>query len=64
MVLFEDARVPVANQIGETNGALRKGEGDSSGDMFGDLELAANAMGICEAGIEGVSPLQPPPGSE
>lgn len=51
-MIFEDARVPVANQIGETNGALRKGEGDQSGDMFGDLELAANALGICDAACE------------
>ncbi len=51
-MIFEDARVPVANQIGETNGALRRGEGDSSGDMFGDLELAANALGICDAACE------------
>ena len=51
-MIFEDARVPVANQIGETNGALRKGDGDTSGDMFGDLELAANALGICDAACE------------
>ena len=51
-LVFENARVPVANQIGETNGALRKGDGDSSGDMFGDLELAANALGICDAACE------------
>jgi alkylation response protein AidB-like acyl-CoA dehydrogenase len=51
-MIFEDARVPVANQIGATNGALRKGDGDSSGDMFGDLELAANALGICDAACE------------
>ncbi len=51
-MIFEDARVPVANQIGKTNGALRKGEGDSSGDMFGDLELASNALGICDAACE------------
>jgi alkylation response protein AidB-like acyl-CoA dehydrogenase len=48
-MIFEDARVPVANQIGDTNGALKKGDGDRSGDMFGDLELAANALGICDA---------------
>ena len=51
-MIFENARVPVANQIGETNGALYKGEGDSSGDMFGDLELAANGLGICDAACE------------
>ena len=51
-MIFDDARVPVANQIGETNGALKKGDGDRSGDMFGDLELAANALGICDAACE------------
>ena len=51
-MVFQDARVPVVNQIGETNGALRRSEGDSSGDMFGDLELAANGLGICDAACE------------
>jgi len=51
-MIFEDARVPVANQVGETNGALKKGEGDQSGDMFGDLELASNALGICDAACD------------
>ncbi|NKB48820.1 MAG: hypothetical protein GKS02_05570 [Alphaproteobacteria bacterium] len=51
-MVFENARVPVANQIGETDGALRRGDGDSSGDMFGDLELAANGLGICDAACE------------
>ncbi len=51
-MIFEDARVPVANQIGETNAGLRKGDGDRSGDMFGDLELASNALGICDAACE------------
>ena len=51
-MIFEDARVPVSNQIGETNRALHKGDGDSSGDMFGDLELAANALGICDSACE------------
>jgi alkylation response protein AidB-like acyl-CoA dehydrogenase len=32
--------------------ALHKGDGDSSGDMFGDLELAANALGICDSACE------------
>jgi acyl-CoA dehydrogenase len=51
-MIFENARVPVSNQIGETNMALHKGDGDSSGDMFGDLELAANALGICDSACE------------
>lgn len=51
-MVFQDARVPVANQIGATHGALAKSEGESSGDMFGDLELAANGLGICDAACE------------
>ncbi len=51
-MVFQDARVPVANQIGETNGALARSEGESSGDMFGDLELTANGLGICDAACE------------
>jgi alkylation response protein AidB-like acyl-CoA dehydrogenase len=51
-MVFQNARVPVANQIGETNGALARSEGESSGDMFGDLELTANGLGICDAACE------------
>lgn len=52
-MIFENARVPHANVVGEVNGAYRKSSGDTSGgDIFGDLELAANALGVCEAACE------------
>jgi alkylation response protein AidB-like acyl-CoA dehydrogenase len=53
-LIFENARVPHANIVGEVNGNGRiKGSGEmSSGDVFGDLELAANALGVCEAACE------------
>lgn len=53
-LIFEDARVPHTNIVGDVNGNGRiKGAGDqSSGDMFGDLELAANALGVCDAACE------------
>lgn len=51
---FENARVPHANIVGEVNGNGRiRGAGAlSSGDMFGDLELAANALGVCDSACE------------
>ena len=52
-LIFENARVPHANVIGEVNGAYRKSSGDTSGgDLFGDLELAANAIGVCDCACE------------
>jgi alkylation response protein AidB-like acyl-CoA dehydrogenase len=51
-LIFENARVPHANVVGEPNGggkakgAQRTGD-RSGGDIFGDLELAANALGVC-----------------
>src|SRR5215216_143502 len=52
-LIFENARVPHANVVGGVNGADRKSGGDTSGgDLFGDLELAANALGVCEAACE------------
>jgi acyl-CoA dehydrogenase len=52
-MIFENARVPHANVVGEVNGAYNKSSGDTSGgDIFGDLELAANALGVCEAACE------------
>src|SRR6266568_4969798 len=51
-MIFENARVPHANVVGEVNGAARKSGGaggdTTGGDLFGDLELAANALGICD----------------
>ena len=53
-LIFENARVPHANVVGEVNGAGRKSKsGDTTGgDLFGDLELAANAVGVCDAACE------------
>src|SRR6202165_650748 len=51
-MIFENARVPHANVVGEVNGAVRKsgskGGDTTGGDIFGDLELCANALGICD----------------
>jgi alkylation response protein AidB-like acyl-CoA dehydrogenase len=49
-LVFENARVPHANVVGEVNGGATAREGDRS--EFGDLELAANALGVCEAAVE------------
>ena len=51
-MIFENTRVPHANIIGEVDGAYKNSTGDSSGDLFGDLELAANALGVCDAACE------------
>ena len=51
-LVFEDCRIPMANVVGEVNGALRRGEGEIGGDIFGDLELAANGLGICDDACE------------
>ncbi len=48
-LIFEDARVPHANLVGEVN---RGRTGDGVGSLFNDLELAANAIGVCEAACE------------
>src|SRR5690242_13396199 len=55
-MIFENARVPHANVVGEVNGATRKSGGrggdTTGGDIFGDLELCANALGICDDACE------------
>ena len=54
-MIFENARVPHANVVGEVNGADMKTQqaGDrTGGDLFGDLELAANALGVCDDACE------------
>jgi alkylation response protein AidB-like acyl-CoA dehydrogenase len=51
-LIFENARVPMTNLVGEVNGALRRREGEVGGDIFGDLELAANGLGICDAACD------------
>src|SRR5258708_5331496 len=51
-MIFENARVPHANVVGEVNGAARKSGGagrDTTGrDLFGDLDVAAHPLGRCE----------------
>ncbi len=54
-MIFENARVPHANVVGEVNGSdMRTHQaGDrTGGDLFGDLELAANALGVCDDACE------------
>ncbi|HSQ04236.1 MAG TPA: acyl-CoA dehydrogenase family protein [Burkholderiales bacterium] len=52
-LIFENARVPHANVVGEVNGGVKKNRGDTTGgDLFGDLELAANAVGVCTDACE------------
>jgi alkylation response protein AidB-like acyl-CoA dehydrogenase len=48
-LIFENARVPHANVVGQVNGGTKASQGDTTGgDIFGDLELAANALGVCD----------------
>jgi alkylation response protein AidB-like acyl-CoA dehydrogenase len=49
-LIFEDARVPHANVVGEVNGGMRVRSGASR--EFSDFELAANALGVCDAACE------------
>ncbi len=49
-LVFENARIPYGNLVGEVNGCYKLRAGASTG--FGDLELAANALGVCETAIE------------
>jgi acyl-CoA dehydrogenase len=52
-LIFENARVPHANVVGGEGGSSKAGRGDNTGgDLFGDLELAANAVGVCDDAIE------------
>ena len=55
-MIFENARVPHSNVVGEVNGAVRRtggaGGDTTGGDLFGDLELSANALGICDDACE------------
>jgi alkylation response protein AidB-like acyl-CoA dehydrogenase len=46
-LIFENARLPHANVVGEVNGAYK-----TRGGRFGDLELSANALGVCDAAVE------------
>jgi acyl-CoA dehydrogenase len=49
-LIFEDARVPHANVVGEVHGGMKVRSGASR--EFSDFELAANALGICDAACE------------
>jgi acyl-CoA dehydrogenase len=52
-LIFENARVPHGNVVGGEGGASKAGKGDNTGgDIFGDLELAANAVGVCDDAVE------------
>jgi alkylation response protein AidB-like acyl-CoA dehydrogenase len=46
-LIFENARVPHANVVGKVNEGWK-----TRGGGFGDLELAANALGVCEDAID------------
>ncbi len=49
-LVFENARVPHANVVGEVNAGSKARTSDRS--QFNDLELAANAIGVCDAAVE------------
>ena len=49
-LIFENARVPHANVLGEVNGG-HKARSKGSAE-FNDFELAANAVGVCEDACE------------
>jgi acyl-CoA dehydrogenase len=51
-LIFENARVPHANIVGGVNGVDRKSTDADGGDIFGDLELCANALGVCDNAYE------------
>jgi len=49
-LIFENARVPHANVVGEVHGGVKVRSGAAA--EFGDFELAANALGVCDAACE------------
>jgi alkylation response protein AidB-like acyl-CoA dehydrogenase len=49
-LIFDNARVPHANVVGEVHGGVKVRSG-AAGE-FGDFELAANALGVCDAACE------------
>jgi alkylation response protein AidB-like acyl-CoA dehydrogenase len=49
-LIFENARVPHANVLGEVNGAHKARS--KGGAEFNDFELAANALGVCDDACE------------
>jgi alkylation response protein AidB-like acyl-CoA dehydrogenase len=52
-LIFENARIPHANIVGAVNGGWKARTSDPS--QFNDLELAANAVGVCDAATEAVT---------
>jgi alkylation response protein AidB-like acyl-CoA dehydrogenase len=49
-LIFDNARVPHANVVGEVHGGVKVRSG-AAGE-FGDFELAANALGVCDAACD------------
>jgi acyl-CoA dehydrogenase len=49
-LIFENARVPHANLLGEVNSGLKARGGKNA--KFAELEYAANAVGVCDAAVE------------
>jgi alkylation response protein AidB-like acyl-CoA dehydrogenase len=49
-LIFEDARVPHVNVVGAVDGGMKVRSGAAA--EFGDFELAANALGVCDAACE------------
>ncbi len=51
-LIFEDARIPRANLVVEVNSAMKSGQGEVDGDIFGGLELSANGLSISDDAFE------------
>jgi alkylation response protein AidB-like acyl-CoA dehydrogenase len=49
-LIFEGARIPDANRVGEVNGGAKARAADIS--HFNEFELSANALGVCDAACE------------
>lgn len=49
-MIFDNARIPHANLVGELNGAMRARGGRNA--KFSEIEYAANAVGVCDAAVE------------
>jgi acyl-CoA dehydrogenase len=49
-LIFDDARVPHANVLGQVHSGMKLRTGAAA--EFGDYELAANALGVCDAAVE------------
>src|SRR3954447_8627930 len=49
-LIFDNARVPHANIVGDVHGGVKVRSGAAA--EFGDFELAANALGVCDAACE------------